>query len=112
MNGVHPPRTEGWPIQVAGDKGYSYPAAREFLRRRGMFAVIPQRSDQVKRDGRIRHDRTAYRRASVIECCIGWHKVSRRLGTRFEKLAEAFVGIVKLAFLRLYLRLIDPSNTT
>ena len=43
---------------------------------------------------------------------MGWLKEARRIGTRFEKLAETFMGFIKLAFLRRYLRKIDPSNTT
>ncbi len=35
------------PDRVAGDKGYSSPAVRRYLKRRGIRAVIPTKADQV-----------------------------------------------------------------
>jgi len=102
------------PGRVAGDKGYSYPRIRAWLRRHGIGAVIPQRSDQSARHrGRpLKFDKEAYRRRSVIECCIGWLKECRRIGTRFEKLALNFLAMIKLAIIRRYLRVIDLSDRT
>jgi hypothetical protein len=57
MEKVRPPRWTGWPLRAAGDKGYSYPRVREWLERRGIEAVIPQRSDQIRQEGRRRFDR-------------------------------------------------------
>ncbi len=102
------------PGRVAGDKGYSYPRIREWLRRHRIGAVIPQRSDQSARHrGRpLAFDKEAYRRRSVIERCIGWLKECRRIGTRFEKLALNFLAMIKLAIIRRYLRIIDLSDRT
>ena len=102
------------PRRVAGDKGYSYPRIRRWLRRRAIGAVIPQRSDQVAQHrGRpLQFDKQAYRRRNVIECCIGWLKVCRRIGTRFEKRALNFLAMIKLAIIRRYLRLLDLSDRT
>jgi hypothetical protein len=33
------------PDAVAGDKGYSYPSLRRYLRRRGIRAVVPSKAD-------------------------------------------------------------------
>jgi transposase len=100
------------PKRVAGDKGYSYPRIRRWLRRHRIGAVIPQRSDQqAQHRGRpLNFDKDAYRRRSVIECCIGWLKECRRIGTRFEKLALNFLAMIKLAIIRRYLRLLDLSD--
>jgi transposase len=100
------------PKGVAGDKGYSYPRIRQWLRRHRIKAVIPQRSDQQARHhGRpLDFDKEAYRRRSVIECCIGWLKECRRIGTRFEKLALNFLAMIKLAIIRRYLRVLDLSD--
>jgi len=100
------------PKRVAGDKGYSYPRIRRWLRRHRIEAVIPQRSDQLAQHrGRpLTFDKDAYRRRSVIECCIGWLKECRRIGTRFEKLALNFLAMIKLAIIRRYLRLLDLSD--
>jgi len=51
MQEVCPPRREGWPEETAGDKGYNYPRVHRRLARRGVDAVIPQRSDEIARDG-------------------------------------------------------------
>ncbi len=100
------------PRRVAGDKGYSYSRIRRWLRRHGIQAVIPQRSDQkAQHRGRpLELDKDAYRRRSVIECCIGWLKECRRIGTRFEKLALNFLAMIKLAIIPRYLRVLDTPD--
>ena len=55
-------------------------------------------------------DKELYKRRSVIECCIGWLKECRRIGTRFEKLAVHFLAMIKLAIIGRYLRLLDLSD--
>jgi transposase len=94
------------PKRVAGDKGYSYPRVRKWLRDHGIGAVIPEKDDP-----RLLHpanprgfDKETYRRRSIIEQCIGWLKECRRIGTRFEKLAINFLAMVKLAMIHRYLR--------
>ncbi len=66
------------PRRLAGDKGYSYPRVRRYLRRRGIVAVIPTRKDQRRNP---RFDTQVYRRRNVVERCVNWLKESRRLGT-------------------------------
>ncbi len=110
MDAVRIPQSTGRPRKrpgaVAGDKGYSYPRIREWLRRHGIRAVIPQRSDQRGRHrGRpLSFDKETYRRRNVIERCVGWLKECRRIGTRFEKLAVNFLAMLKLAMIGRYLR--------
>jgi transposase len=48
---------------------------------------------------------------NVIERTIGKLKQCRSVATRFEKLAETFLAMLRLAFLKLYLRSIDSPNT-
>lgn len=96
------------PDAVAGDKGYSYPRIRKWLRRRGIEVVIPTRSDQPREE----LDKRKYRQRNVIERCIGWLKECRRVATRYEKLATHFLAMVKLAMIQRCLRLLDPSNRT
>jgi transposase len=95
------------PRRLAGDKGYSYPRVRRWLRAHGIIGVISQRDDQrANHKGRpLKFDKKAYRRRSVIEQCIGWLKECRRIGTRFEKLAINFLAMIKLAIIQRYLRL-------
>nr|WP_157991357.1 IS5 family transposase [Caldimonas tepidiphila] len=92
------------PERVAGDKAYSHPRIRRWLRQRNVRAVIPQRSDQIARHrGRpLAFDREQYRRRNVIERCVGWLKEAR---------AVHFLGTIKLAMLRLHLRRLALSKT-
>ncbi|VTU02597.1 Uncharacterized protein OS=Myxococcus stipitatus (strain DSM 14675 / JCM 12634 / Mx s8) GN=MYSTI_06602 PE=4 SV=1: DDE_Tnp_1_2 [Gemmataceae bacterium] len=94
------------PRAVAGDRGYSYPHVRAWLRRHGIRAVIPYRKDQHPDDGRHRFDRGAYRRRAGIEQCVGWLKENRAVGTRFDKLAVNYLATVQLAMVRRYLRML------
>lgn len=107
-------RPRSRPAQVACDKGYSYPRIRRWLAKRGIKAVIPQRRDQQARHiGRpIAFDKEAYRRRSVVECCIGRLKEYRAVGTRFEKTATNFLATVKWAVVSRYLRLLDSRDRT
>lgn len=117
MDAVRIPQPIGRPRQrpaaVAGDKGYSYPRIRRWLRRHGIQAVIPLRSDQAARHrGRPpEFDRDTYRRRSVIECCMSWLKECRRLATRFEKLARNYLAMVKVAIIQRYLRILFSDGT-
>ena len=99
------------PMWIAGDKGYRYPRVRRWYQRRGIFDVIPQRSDQIEREGRRGLNRMVYRGRNVVERTIGHLKENRRIRTRFEKLATSFLGMLKLAFLRRHLAIPDPPDT-
>lgn len=96
------------PDAVAGDKAYSYPRIRGWLSQRGIEAVIPSRSNQPH----ARISKRKYRGRNVVERCIGWLKWCRRIATRYEKLAEAYLSMVKLAMIQRCLRLVGPSNRT
>ncbi len=100
------------PRRLAGDKGYSYPAIRRWLRRRRIEAVIPQRKDQRRRHrGRpLKFDRQAYRQRNVVERCIGWLKENRRVAVRYEKLAINYVGMLKLAMIQRYVTAEFPNR--
>ena len=94
------------PGRLAGDKGYSYPRIRQWLRDHGIEAVIPQRDDQrAYHHGRpLNFDKKLYRRRSIVEQSIGWLKECRRVGTRFDKLAINFVAMLKVAMIQRYLK--------
>lgn len=93
------------PRKLAGDKGYSYPRIRCWLRMKRIEAVIPQRSDQrAQHRGRpFKFDRQAYRQRNVVERCVGWLKENRRVAVRYEKLAINYRGMLNLAMIRRYL---------
>lgn len=95
------------PKRVAGDKGYSVQRVRDWLIQRGIEPVIPHKDNEKARwDPNIRFDKKTYRRRCVVEQCVGWLKENRRIGTRFEKLAVHFHGMLQLAMIKRYLRIL------
>jgi transposase len=51
-----------------------------------------------------------YKKRAAVEQSIGWVKERRRIDTRYEKLAVSFLAMIKLAFIRFYLKL-NSSDT-
>lgn len=94
------------PRRVAGDKGYSVPRVRDWLVQLGIEPVIPHKDNEKARwDPETRFDKKTYRRRCVVEQCVGWLKENRRIGTRFEKLAVHFHGMLQLAMIKRYFRI-------
>jgi transposase len=94
-----PPRRR--PKRLAADKAYGSRAIRQWLRRHRIKAIIPTKANEKRRRG---FDREAYRSRNVVERCISWLKESRRVATRYEKLARNFLGMIKLAMVERLLR--------
>ncbi len=86
--------------------GFGPEGTRCWLARHVIKAVIPRRKDQRPDDKRMRFDKEAYRRRSVVERCIGWLKESRAVATRFDKLAMNYLATVQWAMVQRYLRLL------
>ncbi len=97
------------PAKLAGDKGYSADTIRDGLVACGIKPVIPMRDNEHvnDRDRWGKFDKRAYRRRNVIERCIGKLKEFRRIATRYDKLAEAYLAMVNVAVIVLYLRMLD-----
>jgi transposase len=102
------------PRRIGADKAYHAHRIRQWLRAHGIGAVIPPRDGRGKRRrGRpLSYDRRRYRGRNVIERCVGWLKECRSLATRFEKLAVHYLGMVHLAIIQRYLRLLSPEVAT
>ena len=95
------------PSQLAGDKAYSVQRVRDWLLARGIEPVIPHKdNEQARHDPTAWFDKVAYRRWAVVEQCVGWLKECRRIGTRFEKLAVNFHGMLQLAMIWRYLKIL------
>jgi transposase len=88
------------PGRLVADKGYSYPSIRAELRRRGIAAVIPTRSDQRRRPS---FDRQAYRERNRVERSVNRLKQLRRVATRYEKLAVNYLAWVTLGVTLIWL---------
>ena len=95
------------PKKLAGDKGYSAQRVRDWLTDRLIEPVIPHKENEhARHDPEVAFDRAAYKGRCVAEQCVGWLKENRRIGTRFEKLAVNFHGMLQLAIIKRYLRLL------
>jgi transposase len=90
-----------WPQKLAGDKGYSYPHIRRWLKRHKIEPVIPTRKDQPREAS---FDKASYRQRNIIERSIGWFKECRHLGTRYDKLAVNYVASWMVAMIEKLLR--------
>lgn len=96
------------PRRLSADRAYDAQRIRHWLRRRGIKPVIPpkRRKGKPKRGRPVSYDQQAYRKRSTIEQCVGWLKECRAIATRYEKLALNYLGLVKLACIERYLRLL------
>jgi transposase len=94
-----------WPVQLAGDKGYRADWIDQHLLDLGMEPVIPSKENEDRDARAVEFDREAYRNRNIVERLIGWLKESRRIFSRFEKTAKNYGAMLKLAFIRRYLRL-------
>lgn len=97
------------PAKVAADKAYSLPRIRRHLMVRAIKSVIPRKSNQ--QDGRARFEKAVYRNRNIIESLVGWMKESLRIGTRYEKLAISFMGMVQLAMLKHCFRIMQSDRS-
>jgi transposase len=99
------------PRHLGGDRAYHAQRIRLWLRRHNIAAVIPpKRWRGRRRRGRpVSYDLVRYRGRSIIECDIGWLKECRSVATRYEKLALHYLGLVKLAIIERYLRLLSTA---
>jgi len=88
------------PDAVAGDKGYSSPVARRYLRDRRIGRVIPTKADEEPDPA---FDRAAYRERNVVERLINRLKQWRRIATRYEKRAANYLAMITLAAIVLWL---------
>jgi transposase len=94
------------PSKLLGDKGYDSDGIRRDLIDRGIEPVIPPRSN---RKTPIEYDREAYKRRNLIECCVNRLKQFRRIATRYEKTARAFVSMLCIAAARLWIKTVNTA---
>lgn len=98
------------PLALAGDKAYRAKWILDWLAKRHIEPVIPEKGAVANDQDHPAFDRELYRRRNVIERLVGWLKECRRVFSRFEKTAINFAGMIKLAMIQRYLRLFCPDE--
>ena len=94
------------PDKLLGDKGYDSDDIRNDLADRGIEPVIPPRSN---RKTPIEYDREAYKRRNLIERCVNRLKQFRRIATRYEKTARAYLSMLSIAAARLWIKTVNTA---
>ena len=97
---------------MLADKAYSSRKNRNYLRRRGIKAVIPEKADQAANRVRkgslggrpVRHDPEIYKDRNTVERCFGKLKQWRGIATRTDKLSESYEAGLLLASVMLWIR--------
>jgi transposase len=110
------PRTR--PGAVAADKAYSSRANREYLHKRGIAVVIPEKKDQAanrarkgSRGGRpVTYDAERYRQRNTVERCFQRIKTWRGLATRFDKTPESYEAALHLRGAIMWLKTLTPAT--
>ena len=94
------------PDRLLGDKGYDSDDIRNDLADRGIEPVIPPRSN---RKTPIEYDREAYKRRNLIERCVNRLKQFRRIATRCEKTARAYLSMLCIAAAKLWIKTVNTA---
>src|SRR5262245_39274439 len=94
------------PDRLLGDKGYDSDEIRDDLVERGIEPVIQPRSN---RKTQIEYDREAYKRRNLIERCVNRLKQFRRIATRYEKTARAYLSMLCIAAARLWIKTVNTA---
>ena len=115
LNGVDNELRDGtgkvvpWPHALAGDKGYRADWIDAMLLEIGVKPVIPSRVHEHHDARPVKFNKRNYRRRNIIERLIGWLKESRAVFSRFEKTAINYAGMIKMACIRRYLKILTAG---
>ena len=94
------------PDALLADKGYDTNLIRDDLKRRGIRAVIPPRSNRIVA---IRWNKRDYRQRNRIERTFGHLKINRAVATRYDKLLRSFLDTLHLALIRRLVRFVNSA---
>jgi len=87
--------------KLMADKGYDSGAFVDYLKSRGIEALIPSRSNALNPRP---CDWIAYKERHLIECYFGKMKHYRRVFSRFEKKAQNFLSFLQITAILIWTR--------
>jgi transposase len=94
------------PNALLADKAYDTDAIRSDLKKRGIRAVIPPKSN---RTATIRYSKRLYRQRNCIERVIGHLKINRAVATRYDQLPDSFLGMLYIATARYWIKFVHAA---
>jgi transposase len=94
------------PEALVADKAYDSDAIREDLKQRGIKPVIPPKSNRTTT---IRYSKRLYRQRNCIERVIGHLKINRAIATRYDQLADSFLGMLYIATARYWIKFVHAA---
>jgi len=89
------------PAVLIADKGYDADYIRQRIEEAGGSAIIPGRSLRINP---VQIDSFIYALRNAVERCFSWLKQSRRVATRYDKTALAFLSFVQIAAVRIWIK--------
>ena len=92
---------------MLGDKAYDGNAIRDLIEAQSAVPNIPAKSN---RKWRPCFSKTLYRQRNQIERFFSKLKHFRRVATRYDKLADNFLAMVRGGSVCLWLRAYEPTN--
>ncbi len=92
---------------VLADKAYDSDEIRQLIEDQDAAANIPDRSNRKQRHA---FSPTLYRERNRVERYFNRLKHCRRIATRYEKLAANYLAMIKLAAIRIWLRVSESTT--
>ena len=76
------------------------------MKARGIKPVIPPKSN---RTATIRYSKRLYRQRNCIERVLGHLKINRAIATRYDQLADSFLGMLCLTSARYWIKFVHAA---
>ena len=92
---------------LLADRGYDADWIRAFVRQRGAWANIPPKRNRTES---LCFSPYLYRARNLVERFFNKIKQCRRIATRYDKLAANYLAFIKLASIRVWLRVYESAS--
>jgi transposase len=94
------------PDALLADKAYDTDAIRADLKARKIKPVIPPKSNRITT---IHYSIKLYRERNCIERMLGHLKINRAIATRYDQLADSFLGMLFIASARYWIKFVHAA---